>query len=335
MEQTAAMRRTSGAQVHGSHRSSITNWGPNWDNRRCMAAMVQMCLQRFSMGQYDYLLTGRIAASGDYTSLPTGTTLGIGRIVDSGASFAAILRALQEDGSTNVISTPSIITLDNQEAKIEVTQQVPLITGQYTNGGTTTGGASNTVNPFTTIQREDVGTKLTITPKINKGGSVLLKISQEASSLSQQTGDAGSLITNKRSIENQVMVDDGQTIVLGGLLEDNVVEGASRVPILGSIPIIGHLFKARNSTKTKTNLLVFIKPTILRNGVQASFETSSKYNFIRDLQLERNDGKVTLQPGEKQPLLPELKAQPTPAPVTEGNDAGLTTSPLNETPSAQ
>ena len=269
-------------------------------------------------------------AAGNYAAIPTGTTLGIGRIVDSGASFAAILRALQEDGSTNVISTPSIITLDNQEAKIEVTQEVPFITGQYASTGTSGGTSGSTVNPFTTISREAVGTKLTITPKINKGGSVLLKISQEASSLSQQTGDAGSLITNKRSIENQVMVDDGQTIVLGGLLEDNVTEGASRVPILGSIPIIGNLFKARNSKKTKTNLLVFIKPTILRNGVQASFETSSKYNFIRDLQMERNDGKVSLQPGEKQPLLPELQDKPvTPA----GN--GLITTPMNEKPDAQ
>lgn len=289
----------------------------------------------FSGGSTPITTLAGIAASEEYTSLPTGTTLGIGRIVDSGASFAAILRALQEDGSTNVISTPSIITLDNQEAKIEVTQEVPFITGQYASTGTSGSTSSSTVNPFTTISREDVGTKLTITPKINKGGSVLLKISQEASSLSQQTGDAGSLITNKRSIENQVMVDDGQTIVLGGLLEDNVTEGASRVPILGSIPIIGNLFKARNSKKTKTNLLVFIKPTILRNGVQASFETSSKYNFIRDLQLERNDGKVSLQPGEKQPLLPALKDQPTAAPATDGNGAGLTTSPLNDKPSAQ
>jgi general secretion pathway protein D len=270
------------------------------------------------------------AVSGDYTALPSGTTFGIGRIVDSGASFAAILRALQEDGNTNVISTPSIITLDNQEAKIQVTQQVPLITGQYASTGNTSGSSGSTVNPFTTVTREDIGTKLTITPKINKGGSVTLKISQEASSLSQQTGDAGSLITNKRSIENQVMVDDGQTIVLGGLLEDNLIEGSSRVPILGSIPIIGNLFKSRNSTKTKTNLLVFIKPTILRNGVQASYETTSKYNFIRDLQLDRNDGKASLQLGEKQPLLPELQ-QPVPkeAPLPVAPLRDLTTTPLN------
>ncbi len=273
---------------------------------------------------------------GDYSNLPPGATLGVGRIVDSGTSFAAILRALQADGNTNVISTPSIITLDNQEAKIAVTQEVPFITGQYASTGTSGTAGSSTVNPFTTISREDVGTKLTITPKINKGGSVLLKISQEASSLSQQTGDAGSLITNKRSIENQVMVEDGQTIVLGGLLEDNVTEGMSGIPLLSSIPVLGNLFKGKSSKKTKTNLLVFIKPTILRDGVQASIETNSKYNFMRDLQLQRNNGKVSLQPGEKQPVLPELN-QPAASPPagTNNTGSGLTTTPVIDKPGAQ
>lgn len=288
----------------------------------------------FNGGSTTIATLAGVAASGDYTTLPTGTTLGIGRIVDSGASFAAILRALQEDGNTNVISTPSIITLDNEEAKIEVTRQVPLITGQYTSASSTGTSSSSTVNPFTTISRQDVGTKLTITPQINKGNSVLLKISQEASSLSQDTGDAGSLITNKRAISNQVMVDDGQTIVLGGLLEDSLTEGKSQVPILGSIPIIGNLFKARNSKKVKTNLLVFIKPTILRDGVQATIESTSKYNFMRDMQLQRNGGKTTLQPGEPQPILPALPEPKAPiAPAPAASD--LTTTPLDDKSSAK
>ncbi len=271
------------------------------------------------------------ALTNNFSSIPSGTTLGVGRIIDSGVSFAAILHALQEDGDTNIISTPSVTTQDNKEAKIEVTQQVPLITGQYASTGSTTGtngGTTGTVNPFTTIQRQDVGTKLTITPKISKGGSITLKISQESSSLSQQTGDAGSLITNKRSIETQVMVDDGQTIILGGLLDDKVTEGATKVPFLGSIPLIGNLFKARNSKKSKTNLLVFIKPTVMRNAIQASYETSAKYNFVRDLQLENNGGKVILQPGEKQPVLPELPAAPVEPEVPRNSD--LTTTPLNQ-----
>jgi general secretion pathway protein D len=278
-------------------------------------------------------ITSAVAAAlgGDFSKLPSGTTLGVGRIVNSGASFAAILRALQEDGNTNVISTPSIITLDNEEAKIEVTQQVPLITGQYTNASSTSGGTnSGSVNPFTTIQRQDVGTKLTITPQINKGNSVLLKISQEASSLTKATGDAGSLITNKRAISNQVMVEDGQTIVLGGLLEDNLLEGSSRVPILGSIPLLGNLFKSRNSTKTKTNLLVFIRPTILRDPTQATIETNSKYNFMRDMQLQRNGGKASLQFGEKQPLLPALQQPAAEQNQTADPKTDLTTTPLND-----
>ena len=269
------------------------------------------------------------ALTKNLSALPTGTTLGVGRIIDSGVSFAAILKTLQEDGNTNIISTPSITTQDNKEAKIEVTQQVPLITGQYASTGTTSSTSStNTVNPFTTIQRQDVGTKLHITPKISKGGTITLKIAQESSSLSQQTGDAGSLITNKRSIETQILVDDGQTIILGGLLDDKVQDGASRVPYLSSIPLIGNLFKSTNSKKTKTNLMVFIKPTVMRNAIQTSYETSSKYNFVRNMQLEINDGKVPLQPNQKQPVLPEWQdsadKQNAPAAVIDMTTAPLT-----------
>lgn len=286
----------------------------------------------FNGGSTPITSVASAALTNNFSAIPSGTTLGVGRIIDSGVSFAAILHALQEDGNTNIISTPSITTQDNKEAKIEVTQQVPLITGQYTSTGTSTGttsGSTGTVNPFTTIQRQDVGTKLHITPKISKGGTITLKITQESSSLSQQTGDAGSLITNKRSIETQVLVDDGQTIILGGLLDDKVTEGASRVPLLGSIPLIGHLFKSSNSKKSKTNLLVFIKPTVMRNAIQASYETNSKYNFVRDLQLNLNGGSVSLQPNEEQPLLPELPQTSTDTGSAPAKD--LSTSPLPPT----
>ncbi len=290
----------------------------------------------FNGGSTPITSVASAALTNNFSALPSGTTLGVGRIIDSGVSFAAILHALQEDGNTNIISTPSITTQDNKEAKIEVTQQVPLITGQYTSTGTSTGttsGSTGTVNPFTTIQRQDVGTKLHITPKISKGGTITLKIAQESSSLSQQTGDAGSLITNKRSIETQVLVDDGQTIILGGLLDDKVTEGASRVPILSSIPLIGHLFKSSNSKKSKTNLLVFIKPTVMRNAIQASYETNSKYNFVRDLQLNINGGSVSLQPNEEQPLLPELPQASSDAVAPPTKD--LSTAPLPPTDSVK
>lgn len=277
--------------------------------------------------------------SGNISQLPNGATIGIGRFVNPGTSFAAIIQALQQDGNTNIISTPSINTLDNQEAKISVAQEVPFLTGQYaTTGTTTTTSATGGVNPFQTIQREDVGTKLNITPKISEGGdSVQLKIEQEISSLGSK-GDAVDLITNKRTISTTVRVEDGGIIVLGGLIEDNVTEGNTRVPVLGSIPIIGNLFKTRNSNKSKTNLMVFIRPTILRDGEQAAIETNAKYNFIRNEELKQNKGRVSLQPTERQPVLPQLpqkpldKNKPTPNLPVDG-DTGLTTSPLPAEPS--
>lgn len=316
--------------------SKSAELGVNWALYGNANANVPAAI--FNGGSTPITSVASAALTNNLAGLPSGTTFGVGRIIDSGVSFAAILHALQEDGNTNIISTPSITTQDNKEAKIEVTQQVPLITGQYTSTGTSTGttsGSTGSVNPFTTIQRQDVGTKLHITPKISKGGTITLKIAQESSSLSQQTGDAGSLITNKRSIETQVLVDDGQTIILGGLLDDKVTEGTSRVPLLGSIPLIGHLFKSSNSKKSKTNLLVFIKPTVMRNAIQASYETNSKYNFVRDLQLNINGGSVSLQPNEEQPLLPELPQATTDAVAQPAPTKDLSTEPLPSTDSVK
>ncbi len=250
-------------------------------------------------------------------AIPTGVTLGGGRIEPNGINFAVLLRALRGDGHTNIISTPSIITLDNEEAKIEVAQEVPFLTGQYANTGAQGGGG--VVNPFQTIQRQKVGTILKITPQINEAGGVLLKIDQEASSLAQGTQGAVDLITNKRTISTKVLVDDGGLIVLGGLISDGVTEGENRVPILGSIPLIGQLFKTRNSNKKKTELMVFIHPIVLKDGEQAAYETNSKYNSLRDRQMAYRKGKVTLLPGEKQPALPPLEEKtryvdPTTAP---------------------
>ncbi len=240
------------------------------------------------------------------TSDLSGLTLGGGRYEDTGTNFAVILRALRGDANTNIISTPSIVTLDNEEAEIKIAQEVPFITGQYTSGSST-GSSDGQVNPFQTIQRQEVGTILKITPQINESGSVMMKIEQEASSLAQGTSGAVDLITNKRTFNTRVLVDDGGVIVLGGLIEDNLREGENRVPFLGAIPVIGELFKTRSVQKVKTNLMVFIRPTVIRDGVQAAFETNSKYNLLRDQQLQRRDGKVTLLPGERQPTLPPVE----------------------------
>ena len=239
--------------------------------------------------------------------IPTGLTVGLGEIVANGTSWAALIRAIGGIGDTNIIATPSIVTLDNEEAEIKIAQEVPFVTGQYTNQGV--GGVTGVVNPFTTIQREEVGNILKITPQINEGDSVILKISQEASSIaaSSQQVSTNDLITNKRIVTTKVLVEDGGIIVLGGLISDELREATSQVPFLGSIPILGELFKTRSVDKVKTNLMVFIRPRILRDGIDAAIETNAKYNYIREQQLKRRNGKVSLMPGERQPTLPPLE----------------------------
>ena len=236
-----------------------------------------------------------------------GITLGLGRISDSGVSFAAILNALEGDADTNIISKPSIITLDNEEATLNVGQEVPFLTGSFSNTGT---GSAGAVNPFQTIQRQKIGVTLTITPQINEGDSMMLKISQEISSIAQSAANAVDLITNQRTIDTNVIVRDGEILVLGGLLEDQLLESDRRVPLLGRIPVLGNLFRARKTEKKKTNLLVFIRPKILRDSAQTSLETNAKYNYIRDIL--SGDGKegVQLMPGEERPNLPPLEESP-------------------------
>jgi len=247
------------------------------------------------------------------TSAPGGLTIGGGRQQDSGTNFAAILRALAANGDTNVVSMPSVITLDNEEAQIKVAQEVPFLTGSFTN----TGGTGGSVNPFQTIERKEVGNILKITPQITDEDTILLKIEQEASGIAAAAAQVSStdLVTNKRTITTRVLVDDGGMLVLGGLIEDRLTESESRVPLLGKIPVIGALFRVRNTQKTKTNLMVFIKPRILRTAEQATIETNAKYNYLRNIQLERNDGKVRMMPGSKQPTLPELVGPTLSAPA--------------------
>jgi general secretion pathway protein D len=249
-----------------------------------------------------------------------GITFGVGRISDSGTSFAAILRALQGDADTNIISTPSLVTTDNQEASINVGQEVPFLTGSFSQASTGTGGA---VNPFQTIQREQVGVKLVITPQISEGDAIILKISQEISSIAQAVAGAQDLITNERTIETTVIVEDGDILVLGGLLEDTLRESDQRVPVLGSIPILGNLFRTRSTDKVKTNLMVFIRPRILRDSRQAAIETDSKYNYIRSMQQQGRSGRrgeVPLMPRTERPVLPPIEEYQRDVPVIPNPD---------------
>ena len=248
------------------------------------------------------------AAGSDTVTDPSGLigegiTIGIGRISDSGVSFAAILRALEGQADTNIISTPSIMTTDNEEATLNVGQEVPFVTGSFTN----TGGIGGAINPFQTINREQIGVKLSITPQISDGNSMVLHISQEISSIAQSAAGAVDLITNQRIIETTVIVEDGEILVLGGLLEDVLRESDQRVPILGSIPIIGNLFRSRKTEKIKTNLMIFIRATIMRDAAHTALETNAKYNLIRSIQQGRQGDDIALMPGQERPILPPLE----------------------------
>ena len=195
------------------------------------------------------------------------------------------------------------MTTDNEEASLNVSQEVPVVTGSFTN----TGGNIGAVNPFQTIQREQVGVKLTITPQINESDSLLLDISQEISNIAQSVEGATDLITNQRIVETTVIVDDRQVLVLGGLLEDVLRESEQRVPILGSIPVLGALFRSQTTDKVKTNLLVFIRPTILRDAATISTETNAKYNLIKDVLDATNEDGINLMPNEEGFALPPFE----------------------------
>jgi general secretion pathway protein D len=265
------------------------------------------------------------------TPLLQGTTIGVGRIAAAGLNFAAILRAIRTDSNNNVIATPSALTMDNQEAELKVAQEVPFITGQYTANNTAVVGGA--VNPFQTIQRQEVGTILKLTPTISaEGNQVMLKISIESSSLGAKPPGAVDLVTNKRTVSTNVLIEDGGIVVLGGLIEDDSVKGESRVPYLGSIPILGLLFKTRNQTSIKNNLMIFLRPKIMRDADSAAYETELKYNYMRDQQAPM----FHTNPSDLPPLLPGTppgKLPPLPPPPPPGKDSAATV-PSSNAPGA-
>jgi general secretion pathway protein D len=250
------------------------------------------------------------AAAGEAIPLPSGTLVGFGEFDSASVNFAAVLRALESDSSTNILATPSIMTLDNQEAEIVIGQNVPFITGSYA----ATGASSTSVNPFQTVQREDVGLTLKVTPQINEGSAIQLDIEHELSSIdTTATVVASDLVTRKRVIKTSVVVDDGSTIVLGGLLQENLQQQEEKVPLLGDIPALGNLFKAKSTTKGKQNLMVFLRPVILRDAATQSQVSSSKYNYFRAQQLELRQKGINLMPDEVVPVLPNrFKMLPPP-----------------------
>lgn len=246
------------------------------------------------------LSTGGTPGNGLNIGYLSGTTEILGNQV---LQLGAVLRALRSDADTNILSTPSVVTLDNQEASIQVGQEVPFVTGQFTNNSIN--NQQGQVNPFQTINREEVGIKLTVTPKINEGDAVILNINQEVSSLAPIAG-AVDLITNKRTLTTTVMVPDNAILVLGGLITDDLQETIERVPGLSAIPILGEAFKFRNTQRVKRNLMIFIRPRILKDRLVLDELSQGKYKFIREQQLLKRETSDNITPDDEMPLLPEL-----------------------------
>ncbi len=235
-------------------------------------------------------------------SLGDGLNLAVGD-PDAANPIGALIRALNSDGKSNILSTPSLLTLDNEEAEIVVGQNVPFVTGSFSGTGS---GGSTPSNPFQTVQREDVGLTLRITPQINEGDAIKLKVEQEVSTVSPSTQGVD-IITNKRSIKTNVVVNDGQMIVLGGLIEEKLSESEQRVPGLGDIPLLGWFFRYNKTELVKTNLMVFLQPTILKDAAITAAYTGDKYNFIRAKQLKLREDGLSLANEEDSPLLAENK----------------------------
>ncbi len=228
-----------------------------------------------------------------------GSTLAFGDITGD-IDFGFIVRAIASDAANNILSTPSLVTLDNQEAEIVVGQNVPFVTGQTT--------SSNNDNPFQTIERQDVGLTLKVLPQINEGNSIKMDISQEVSNVTSQANlaNAVDLVTQKRAIKTTVIVEDGQTLVLGGLIDETLRDTREKVPLLGDIPLLGRLFQYRGTEKAKQNLMIFMHPVILRDRTLEDYHSSRKYNFLRTQQLLSEENSIGLLKGEG-PVLPELE----------------------------
>jgi len=236
--------------------------------------------------------------------LPPGNGLTLGILRNS--NLGALAHALATDTSANILSMPNLITLDNEEAKIIVGQNVPFITGQYTTSASAAGAAG--VNPFQTVERKDIGLTLRVKPQISQGGTVKMSIYQETSGIDNTVNTVGAgLATTKRSLDTNVLVDDGQTIVLGGLIDDNLQESVEKVPLLGDIPLLGSLFQYKTRSHVKRNLMVFLRPTIIRSNEQSSNLAADRYDYIRNEEKAAKPERSIVMPNMEAPLLPEMQ----------------------------
>ncbi|WP_413113144.1 type II secretion system secretin GspD [Thaumasiovibrio sp. DFM-14] len=241
--------------------------------------------------------TVEISESGDFSTLASALSGANGAFLGLvSGDWTVLVNAVQTDSNSNILSSPSITVLDNGEASFIVGEEVPVVTGS-------TASSSNS-NPFQTVERKEVGVKLNVVPQINEGNSVQLKIEQEVSSVLGASG-AVDVRFAKRQLTTNVLIEDGQMLALGGLIQESTRESESKIPLLGDIPILGHLFKSTNTTAEKTNLMVFIKPTIIRDGLAADGLTQRKYNYMRAEQLYKRDEGLRLLPNVETPVLPK------------------------------
>ncbi|MCJ7838408.1 MAG: type II secretion system secretin GspD, partial [Burkholderiales bacterium] len=266
--------------------------------------------------------TNIIGVSGNPTTVGRGLNVGVikGTIKLPGIGGAEIenigmlVRALETDANANILSTPTLLTLDNEEAKIVIGQNVPFLTGSYA-----VSAAATTPTPFQTVERKDVGLTLRIKPQISEGGAVRLQIYQEVSSVQDNTNPAG-VITNKRAVESTVLVDDGQIVVIGGLIQDQVKDGVEKIPGLGDLPLIGGLFRYNTRSRNKTNLMVFLRPTLLRDPQKANALSNNRYDYIIGEQLKSKLPPIIAIPDLGVPSLPPRETAAPGMPETPGID---------------
>ncbi len=251
-----------------------------------------------------------LATQGAAGTVSPGRGINLGAATKTNGVYVLgfLARFLEESGSGNVLSTPNLLTLDNEEAKIVIGQNVPFVTGQFTNTG---GGNNGTVNPFQTIERKDVGLTLKVKPQISENGTVKLAIFQEVSSVLASTANAtNGPTTNKRTIESNVLVEDGAVVVLGGLLQDEYAGNQEKVPGLGDLPFFGNLFKSEARSRKKTNLMVFLRPMVVRDAASTQALSNDRYELMRNGQQNSQPEASTLVPINEAPVLPTLPAKP-------------------------
>jgi general secretion pathway protein D len=277
-------------------------FGVQWQNilGTTSSSLVGYLGTNYSTGGANIISLNTGLASG--TTLPSnGFNLGIGRKIDGTYVLGLLARFFESSGDANVLSTPTVLTVDNEEAKIVIGQNVPFVTGQYTS----TSSSTSTVNPFQTIERKDVGLTLRVKPQINENGTVRMTLYQEVSSVdASTTSNTNGPTTNKRTIESTVLVEDGNVVVLGGLLQDEYANSQEKVPGASSLPVVGNLFRTETRSRKKTNLMVFMRPVVLRDGAQTQAFSLDRYNLMRNQQQATQPEPSALVPVQGAPVLP-------------------------------